>query len=65
MRRSLFAALVVAMLAAACTSPEASRQRGQPGADPGNRPAIVDMHGQTDPAHDTPEIGKASELEHK
>jgi hypothetical protein len=51
--------LLAALLAVAACSPEATRDRGEPGADPGNRTPVLDMHGDTDPAHDTPEIGKA------
>lgn len=48
--------LVLLLLAAtACTSPEARRERGGgPGADPGNRDAIVEIHGGAEPYHDTP-----------
>ena len=39
----------------ACTSPEATRSRGQgPGADVGNRPAVVNMHEGSDPFWKTP-----------
>lgn len=53
------ALLVVAVLAAAlaCTSPEATRQRGGgPGADPGNRRAVVQMHEGSRPYYDTPRL---------
>ena len=60
MRRAAAVALVAAAVLVACTSPEASRDRGQPGADVGNRPASIEMHGGSDPAHDTPTIGKAA-----
>lgn len=40
---------------AACTSPEARRERGGgPGADTGNRDPIVEIHGGAEPYHDTP-----------
>jgi hypothetical protein len=42
-------------LGAACTSPEATRQRaGGPGADTGNRGAQVQMHGGSQPYWNTP-----------
>lgn len=47
--------LVLLLAAAACTSPEAERERGGgPGADPGNRDAVVEMHQGAEPYHDTP-----------
>lgn len=58
--KALLALLVAAAVVAAC-SPEATRNRGDPGADPGNRTSTVDMHGPTDPGHQTPPIGKAAE----
>jgi hypothetical protein len=50
--------LALAMLTAvACSSPEATRQRGGgPGADVGNRGPAVEMHGGSDPYHDTPRL---------
>jgi hypothetical protein len=42
-------------LAAACTSPEATRlQAGGPGADPGNRGSLVEMHEGSQPYWKTP-----------
>lgn len=58
--RTVAAVLLAAVIAAAC-SPEATRDRGQPGADPGNRTTVVEMHGATDPGFKTPQIGKAVE----
>lgn len=60
-RTILRAGLLVAMFAAGCTSPEATRQRGGgPGADPQNRPAIVKMHEGSQPFWKTPRrIGDA------
>jgi hypothetical protein len=57
--------LVVALLVvalAACASPEAKRSRGGgPGADPGNRGAEVELHGEgPDPYFGTPVLGSAS-----
>ncbi|HEX6063787.1 MAG TPA: hypothetical protein VFZ04_06170 [Longimicrobiales bacterium] len=46
--------LLLAALVAACSSPEAGRKTGQPGADPGNRDAIVEIHQGAEPYHDTP-----------
>jgi hypothetical protein len=51
--------VVVAALAAlaACTSPEATRQRaGGPGADVGNRGESVDLHAGADPYYRTPYV---------
>ena len=46
-------ALLVALTA--CASPEARRTRGDgAGADPGNRDPVVEMHGGSEPYHDTP-----------
>lgn len=52
--------LVLALLLGVACSPEASRVRGSgPGADPGNRGAVVDIHGDTNPTFDTPQRGEA------
>lgn len=49
------AALVGLIGAAGCASPEAERERGGgPGADPGNRDVIVEIHEGAEPYHDTP-----------
>ncbi len=50
MKRALW---LVALLAG-CTSPEAGRQMREPGADVGNRDAIVEIHQGAEPYHDTP-----------
>lgn len=43
--RRAWSLATAAVLVAACTSPEATRERGGgPGADPGNRPVQVLMH---------------------
>jgi hypothetical protein len=48
---------LTALVVAACASPEATRQRGGgPGADPGNRTAVVQMHEGSRPFHDTPRL---------
>ena len=60
-RRAL--ATLLAALLVSCASPEASRDRGEPGADPGNRTPVLDLHGEIDPAHDTPRLGKAVETQ--
>ena len=53
--RSLAIVLALGLAAAACTSPEATRQRsGGPGADPGNRRGVVQMHEGSDPYWKTP-----------
>jgi len=63
--RAVLAALTIALAVAGC-SPEASRARsGGPGADVGNRPnpsvdPLPDIHGSTDPAYGTPQLGQAS-----
>jgi hypothetical protein len=47
--------LVVLLLFGSCTSPEASRERGgNPGADPGNRDVIIEIHQGAEPYHKTP-----------
>ncbi|HEY0671096.1 MAG TPA: hypothetical protein VGD27_02460 [Longimicrobiales bacterium] len=46
---------LIFLLVAACSSPEAARKRGgEPGADLGNRDAIVEIHEGAEPYHDTP-----------
>ena len=51
----VIAALIAAGALSGCTSPEATRSRGQgPGADVGNRPAVVNMHEGSDPFWKTP-----------
>jgi hypothetical protein len=55
MRRLLTLGLL-ALAAAACTSPEATRlQAGGRGADPGNRRQVVRMHEGSDPYWHTPQ----------
>ncbi len=48
--------LVLAVAAAvACTSPEAGRSRGGgPGADPGNRATVLQLHDGSRPFYGTP-----------
>ncbi|HEY2995488.1 MAG TPA: hypothetical protein VGM22_21960 [Methylomirabilota bacterium] len=54
--RRLVIPLALALAAAACTSPEATRARaGGPGADPGNRRSMVRMHEGSDPYWRTPQ----------
>lgn len=49
------ALVLAASLATACASPEAARVRGGgPGADPGNRTAVVRMHAGAEPYYRTP-----------
>jgi hypothetical protein len=53
--------LLVALLAllGAC-SPEAARRRGGgAGADIGNHGSPMEIHGRTDPSHQTPRVGQA------
>jgi len=53
--RGLVLALVIAAATAGCTSPETLRTRGGgPGADVGNRPEVVRMHGGSRPYYKTP-----------
>ncbi len=56
---------VLVWLMVAC-GPEATRgQGGGPGGDIGNRPAVageVEIHGETDPAFNTPVQGEASRV---
>ena len=55
MSRLLLAALVASC--AACTSPESTRtQGGGPGADTGNRGAVVMMHEGSKPYDKTPDL---------
>jgi hypothetical protein len=62
MTRPLAAIVIAAAAIAGCASPEASRVRGGgPGADTGNRPAVVKMHEGSRPFWDTPD---RIELEH-
>jgi hypothetical protein len=53
--------LIVCATVAGCTSPEKLRTRGGgQGADTGNRPAAVKMHGGSDPFWRTPDrVGDA------
>jgi hypothetical protein len=49
------ALLALLLLAAACTSPEATRQQaGGPGADVGNRREPIELHAGSDPYYRTP-----------
>lgn len=55
MRTLRFTLASLVLCALACTSPEAARVRGGgPGADPGNRDAVVEMHGGSQPYFGTP-----------
>ena len=54
-------ALALVLLALAACSPEASRTReGGPGADVGNRPAVIQIHGTVNPSFQEPIAGKAA-----
>jgi hypothetical protein len=54
--RSVVAMLIVCGAVTGCTSPETTRTRGDgPGADVGNRPAVVKMHEGSEPYWKTPE----------
>lgn len=55
--RALRVLTVLVAALAACTSPEATRQRaGGPGADVGNRGDSVDLHAGADPYWRTPAL---------
>ena len=55
--RFLAMLLFSAGCASGCASPEAARTRGGgPGADPGNRPARIEMHGGSDQFWKTPDL---------
>jgi hypothetical protein len=57
MRRAGLIVVAVAMLAVACTSPEATRMRASgEGADVGNRSPIVRMHEGSEPYWKTPAL---------
>ena len=57
------AAVVGALLAAACASPEATRVRqGGPGGDVGNRGERVEFHGRTNPDFDVQRVGLGAEI---
>jgi len=58
--RSKAALLLVALLALAACSPEATRTRGGgPGADVGNHGQPVQLHERNDPAFHEPIVGQA------
>ena len=53
--RCACALLLACAVVAGCDSPEATRSRGGgPGADPQNRPAVVEMHAGSRQYFDTP-----------
>jgi hypothetical protein len=55
MLRALGLTLMLGAVLTACTSPEATRMRaGGPGADPGNRSRVVQMHEGSRPYWSTP-----------
>jgi hypothetical protein len=55
--------IVLALLVAAC-SPEATRQRGESGADIRNVDATIEMHGPIDMYHNT-DVGQAIRVENR
>ena len=65
LKRGLWLALFILGLALAGCSPEATRDRGQAGGDIGNRSPVVEMHGSTNPFHDTDLVGNAIAVENK
>jgi hypothetical protein len=48
------AVLLISLLITACSSPEAGRQPGHPGADVKNWGRPVELHAGAEPYHDTP-----------
>jgi hypothetical protein len=55
--RHFLLALALALVVVACDSPEATRVRGGgPGADTGNRGAVVLMHEGSKPYYETPRM---------
>ena len=56
MKPAIFSLIVLLAGAAGCSSPEANRQRGQPGADVGNRGRIVRLHEGAEPFAKTPTL---------
>ncbi|HEX7118366.1 MAG TPA: hypothetical protein VF212_06240 [Longimicrobiales bacterium] len=55
MKPHRWSVIVAAAGLAACTAPESARVRGGgPGADPGNRDAVVEMHGGSNMYWETP-----------
>jgi hypothetical protein len=50
--------LAMTVWLAACASPEATRPRGHPGADVGNRGSPVELHAGAEPYHQTPCVEK-------
>lgn len=65
LKRGLWLVLFILALALAACSPEATRDRGQPGGDIGNRNPVVEMHGPTNPFYDTNQVGNAIAVENK
>jgi hypothetical protein len=51
---ALIMLLISCIVAAGCASPETTRIRGGRGADVGNRPQTVEMHGGSEPFWKTP-----------
>ena len=65
LKRGLWLVLWLLGLALAACSPEATRDRGQPGGDIGNRGSVVEMHGPTNPFQGTNQVGNAVAVENK
>jgi hypothetical protein len=60
-RHATLAVATAGLLALGACSPEATRTRGGgPGADTGNRPAVVRMHEGSKPYHHTPRLVSAA-----
>ena len=60
-KRAVAIAMVSALALAACTSPEATRQRaGGPGADIGNHGRVIVMHEGSRPYWDTPRVARVT-----
>lgn len=62
MTTRILSALLGALLAAACASPETKRARGSGrGADLGYRGPVIVMHEGADPYHETPRLIEAKD----
>ena len=57
MRRRVLALAVACAALVACSPPESTRRRGEPGADVGNRGENLVLHERRDPFHATPRRG--------
>lgn len=56
MKNAAIPLLVLLLAVAGCASPEATRKRGDPGADVGNRGKIARLHEGAKPFEQTPKL---------